>query len=65
MNNYKIIIEEFQNQNEANKGVNEFIQECTEGQSEILDIASHITADPDGNNTYVFIYKVSTHCEDY
>lgn len=59
MNNYEIIIEEFHNQHAANKGVNEFIQECTEGNAEILDITSHITVDPDGNNTYVFIYKVS------
>lgn len=59
MNKFELIIEEFTNQNMANKGVNEFIQDCNDGNAEILDITSHITVDADGNNTYVFIYKVS------
>lgn len=59
MNNFEIIIEEFINQNEANKGVNEFIQYCTDCNTEILDITSHITHDGDGT-TYVFIYKVKS-----
>lgn len=60
MNKFEIIIEEFCNQYQANNGVNEFIKECSNNNSEILDITSHITEGAGGVPTYVFIYKVST-----
>lgn len=59
MNNYEIIIEEFYNQHEANKGVNETIQEFTKNKKEILDITSHVVDRGVDNQTYVFIYRVS------
>lgn len=60
MNKFEIIIEEFYDQLAANDGVNQFIQDCTDSNQEIIDITSHIIEEADGDATYVFIYKVST-----
>ncbi|MBE1557004.1 hypothetical protein [Sporosarcina limicola] len=58
MNKFEIIIEEFDSQYEANKGVNEFIRDCADTNIEVLEITSHMTA-IGKNITYVFIYKVA------
>lgn len=58
MNDYRLVVKQWISDQQAAKGVNEFIKRCNDGDHEILDITSHVTAVEGALIIYSFVFKV-------
>lgn len=57
MNNYEFFILHCKNKDEANKEVNDFIEDCNLAGVQILDIKSHFS-EGELHRSFVFIFKL-------